>query len=54
VHVNRVLQSLRSHGLVTKRGRVMEIFDFPALRAMAGFDPAYLHREPARKETVAA
>lgn len=45
VHVNRVLQQLRQAGLVEKRGRSLEIFDFPALRAMAGFDSAYLHRE---------
>ena len=54
VHVNRVLQHLRARGLVAKRGRVMEIFDFPALRAMAGFDPAYLHRDATRPEAVAA
>ncbi|MBA2919449.1 helix-turn-helix domain-containing protein [Sphingomonas sp. MAH-20] len=54
VHVNRVLQTLRARGLVAKRGRMVEIFDFPALRAMAGFDPAYLHRDPARPESVAA
>jgi CRP-like cAMP-binding protein len=54
VHVNRVLQHLRSLGLVAKRGRVMEIFDFPALQAMAGFDPAYLHRDAKRAEAVAA
>jgi CRP-like cAMP-binding protein len=54
VHVNRVLQQLRSRGLVAKRGRMVEIFDFPALRAMAGFEPAYLHRDTKRMESVAA
>jgi len=47
VHVNRVLQQLRATGLIEMRGRVMEIFDYPGLRAIAGFDPAYLHRDPA-------
>lgn len=54
VHVNRVLQQLRAMGLVAKRGRSVEIFDFPALRAMAGFDPAYLHRDTVGLEAVAA
>lgn len=43
VHVNRVLQQLRGQGLVAMKGRSMMIANFPALRAIADFDPAYLH-----------
>jgi CRP-like cAMP-binding protein len=45
VHVNRVLQQLRATGLIAMRGRTMEIFDYPGLRTIAGFDAAYLHRD---------
>ena len=45
VHVNRVLQRLRSEGLLTLRHGILEIPDVPRLRAAAGFDPAYLHYE---------
>jgi CRP-like cAMP-binding protein len=54
VHVNRVLQQLRGAGLIAMRGRVMEIFDYPGLRSIAGFDPAYLHRESAAAHAIAA
>lgn len=46
VHVNRVLQELRSAGLLTLRGRVLTIPSLEALRDMAMFDPSYLCREP--------
>jgi CRP-like cAMP-binding protein len=43
VHANRVLQQLKRDGLVTYgRGRVT-IHDLKQLRALARFDPAYLH-----------
>ena len=43
VHVNRVLKSLVLQGLVVRDGKLIQIPDFSALTAVAGFDPAYLH-----------
>lgn len=43
VHVNRTLQELRAAGLITLRGKQLTIVDVERLKAMAGFDPAYLH-----------
>lgn len=43
VHVNRVLQQLRSDGLIVLRGKMLSIPDFAKLKAFAGFDPSYLH-----------
>lgn len=55
VHVNRVLQELRSAGLITLRERRLTIHDREALRTVSLFDPGYLHldldhekREPKR------
>ena len=46
VHVNRVLQDLRSQGLITLQGRTLVIVDWAALSEAAEFDPTYLHLEP--------
>jgi CRP-like cAMP-binding protein len=43
VHTNRVLQRLRSEGLITLRGGHLTILDAEGLRRAAGFDPNYLH-----------
>lgn len=43
VHVNRVLQDLRSEGLIASRGRFLAIKDWDGLKAAGEFDPAYLH-----------
>lgn len=43
VHVSRVVKDLRDGGLCTLRDGVAEIHDGPALRRLAGFDPAYLY-----------
>lgn len=43
VHVNRTLQDLRSTGFVELKGRHLTINNLPGLRAVAMFDPAYLH-----------
>lgn len=45
VHVNRVLQRLRSDALIVLERGELEILDAAALRRLAGFDPNYLHRE---------
>ncbi|WP_262273537.1 Crp/Fnr family transcriptional regulator [Microvirga yunnanensis] len=43
VHVNRVLQDLRSEGLIVLRGGTLHIPDWEALQAAGDFDSAYLH-----------
>ncbi len=43
VHMNRTLQKLRADGLIELAHRRLRIPDLAALRAEAGFDPAYLH-----------
>lgn len=46
VHVNRVLQELRSLGLVVLRERRVTLPDVAAIQAYAGFNPNYLHLHP--------
>jgi CRP-like cAMP-binding protein len=43
VHVNRVLQELRGDGLITLRGRFLNVQDWPGLKKAGEFDPTYLH-----------
>jgi CRP-like cAMP-binding protein len=43
VHVNRTLKELRRVGLVSMSSKSLIIHDLPGLRALAMFDPAYLH-----------
>lgn len=43
IHANRMLQELRSQGLVELSNRVLTILDFEELRKAADFDPSYLH-----------
>jgi len=43
VHVNRVLQELRSENLFTWQGQVIRILDWQGLQQRAEFDPRYLH-----------
>lgn len=45
VHVNRTLQELRRKGLIETGKSYITIPDMQALRAVAEFDPAYLHLE---------
>ena len=42
IHVNRVLQRLRSLNLLALKGRVLTIPDIQALRQLAGFNSSYL------------
>jgi hypothetical protein len=42
VHVNRILQRLRSERLITLRARRLTIHDWPAFQRVGGFDPRYL------------
>lgn len=43
VHVNRVLQELRTENLFTWQGHTIHILDWPRLQDRAEFDPRYLH-----------
>lgn len=43
VHANRVLQELRGEKLIRSEGYRVKILDWEGLRAVAEFDPAYLH-----------
>jgi hypothetical protein len=45
VHVNRVLQRLRSDGLIELGGRTLKILDIGTLRETCGFDAGYLHAD---------
>lgn len=49
IHANRIVQELRSSGLVSWRGFNVELLDEAALRSMADFDPTYLHLESDRR-----
>ena len=46
VHVNRSLQALRHRGLIQLAQSTLTIPDWSALKAMAEFDPTYLHLDP--------
>jgi CRP-like cAMP-binding protein len=43
IHTNRVLQRLRTEGLITLKERRLTILDIEGLGKLAGFDPNYLH-----------
>jgi CRP-like cAMP-binding protein len=43
VHVNRILQELRSDGLIVLRGGALNILDWEGLKQAAEFDMTYLH-----------
>jgi CRP-like cAMP-binding protein len=45
VHVNRTLKELRRAGLVSMSSKSLVIHDLAGLRALAMFDPSYLHLE---------
>ncbi|HZB61140.1 MAG TPA: Crp/Fnr family transcriptional regulator [Microvirga sp.] len=47
VHVNRVFQALRAHGLIETKGTQVNIPDWERLKQAGDFDPAYLHLEQA-------
>lgn len=45
VHVNRVIQQLRVHRLVTWSEKRIVIEDWPRLQQVAEFDPTFLNLE---------
>jgi CRP-like cAMP-binding protein len=46
VHVNRVLQRMRSDDLISFKGGWLTIHDYRALEKASGFNPNYLHIQP--------
>jgi CRP-like cAMP-binding protein len=50
VHTNRILQRLRTDGLIELEEKVLTVLDVEQLSKVAGFDPTYLHvqRRPLR------
>jgi len=54
VHVNRVLQELRSSNLIELRNKRLSIRDLPALRALGQFNPLYLHIREGLREAMPA
>jgi len=46
VHVNRVLQELRSNGLISLRGSTLRVLEWEQLKQVGDFDPTYLHLDP--------
>jgi CRP-like cAMP-binding protein len=58
VHANRMLQDLRTDGLIELNNKVLTILDFQALTRVAEYDPSYLHlvrterADPAVRERV--
>jgi CRP-like cAMP-binding protein len=46
IHANRVLQELRSEGLIELRNKTLRIKDWDGLQKAAEFDPVYLHLAP--------
>jgi CRP-like cAMP-binding protein len=42
VHINRTIKTLERDGLLTVRANLLTIHDWPRLREVADFDPAYL------------
>jgi CRP-like cAMP-binding protein len=49
VHLNRVLQGMRKDRLIRTHGRSITIENKAELKALAGFDPTYLHPEGPRQ-----
>jgi len=49
VHVNRVLKSLETEGLITRRKRQIGVADWHALRDAAEFNERYLHLDQFRR-----
>lgn len=43
VHINRMIKRMREEGLIELRNKCLHILDIDRLRAIAGYDPSYLH-----------
>ena len=47
VHVNRMLRALSEEGVISRRGRRIQVEDWDMMRRVADFDPIYLHEAAA-------
>jgi CRP-like cAMP-binding protein len=54
VHVNRMIQAMRQDGLLELRNKRLTIRDYPKLRQVAMFNPAYLHLGGGRSASATA
>lgn len=52
VHINRMMQQLRSSGLIATQGSRLVIPDPEQLQAFCAFDPTYLHRNGLGRHNV--
>lgn len=43
VHINRMIKQMRKDGLIEMNNKCLRILDIERLRAIAGYDPTYLH-----------
>jgi CRP-like cAMP-binding protein len=46
IHMNRTIVQLRSDGLITWKSQIVTVHDWPKLKEIARFDPAYLNLRP--------
>lgn len=49
VHANRMLQELRSEGLIELKGKTLTVLDPPRLKKQARFESSYLHLDRTNK-----
>jgi CRP-like cAMP-binding protein len=49
IHANRMLQQLRSEGLIELKGRVLTVLDPPGLKKAARYESSYLHLDRTNK-----
>lgn len=54
VHANRMLTSLREHGLIEIHAKELVVKDVERLKAFSGFDPNYLHLHGGRAGSTQA
>ncbi len=52
VHVNRMLKSLESDGLLTRTKRAVRVLDWKRLAAAGDFESSYLHLSPDRTAVI--
>jgi DNA-binding transcriptional regulator LsrR (DeoR family) len=43
IHANRMLQQLRTDGLIDLRHKTLTVLDFERLKQVAAYEPRYLH-----------
>jgi hypothetical protein len=43
VHINKTQAALKARKLIARTGTKLQVLDWERLKAVAGFDPCYLH-----------